>query len=197
MNACGCGSLPPLQMASTDAVMAEVSLVSQQFTPFATTCSRAFFALQQLPELHFPYQISLGFFLQLVDGVLSSPASATAAAAGASDSAAELPGLVRSVVHQVFAHVGPSLLHEHKLVLALRLVQVSLAAGGVELDERECAILFKGATHTEPDSNKLAMVKTVLAGSGAMSAAQVKVSGMGRNKWQRGGHGTVSCAAVR
>ena len=190
MNACGCGSLPPLQMASTDAVMAEVSLVSQQFTPFATTCSRAFFALQQLPELHFLYQISLGFFLQLVDGVLSSPASATAAAA-------ELPGLVRSVVQQVFAHVGPSLLHEHKLVLALRLVQVSLAAGGVELDERECAILFKGATHTEPDSNKLAMVKTVLAGSGAMSAAQVKVSGMGRNKWQRGGHGTVSCAAVR
>lgn len=51
--------------------MAEVESVSAQFTPFASTCSRIYFSLQQLPELHFLYQTSLSFFFDIVDRVLS------------------------------------------------------------------------------------------------------------------------------
>jgi hypothetical protein len=174
-------------MASTDVVMAEVDLVSQQFQPFAVAASKAFFSLQQLPQLHFLYQISLGFFLQLVDKVLasatpSSRAVATAAVAGgpsgfdaSADSGDEISSLLRSLIQQVFRHVGPSVLHEHQLVVALRFVQIFLAAAGVSLVDAEVDVLFRGASHAEPDAKKLELVSSVLSRNGVMSAAQVKV----------------------
>ena len=185
-----------LQMASTDSVMEEISLVSEQFAPFAAACSRTFFSLQQLPQLHFLYQVSLSAFLSLVDGVLGTAApggggsgAGAGAASGSSSSsgslalggvqlggdAPELPSLIQGVIQQVFAHVGPGLLHEHKLVLALRLVQVSLGAVGAAFDDPEADLLFRGAGHVEPDPRHLATVQSTLAGEGHMSASQVKV----------------------
>jgi dynein heavy chain 1, cytosolic len=52
--------------------MAEVEAVSARFAPFALSCSRIYFSLQQLPDLHFLYQTSLTFFLEIVDRVLAS-----------------------------------------------------------------------------------------------------------------------------
>ena len=69
--------LPLPQAENTEVVMAEVDAVSQQFSPFASTCSRLYFTLQQLPELHFLYQISLSFFLEIVDRVLEVKAAGT------------------------------------------------------------------------------------------------------------------------
>jgi hypothetical protein len=185
-----------LQIANTDAVMAEISLVSNQFAPFATTCSRTFFSVQQLPQLHFLYQVSLSSFLHLVDEVLGVlPAvGGPAAGAGAGSSvsgvgtstvslfgsadpsdAPEVPGLIKRVVQQVFAHVGPGLLHEHKLVLAMRLVQVSLAASDTAFDDHELELLLRGAGHAEPDPRHVATVQSVLGNDGYLSASQIKV----------------------
>lgn len=65
-----------LQVESTDVVMAEIDTVSNKFTPFAVTCSRMYFSLQQLPELYYLYQLSLAFFLEVVDRVLAIKPSA-------------------------------------------------------------------------------------------------------------------------
>ncbi|WAR20651.1 DYHC1-like protein [Mya arenaria] len=60
------------KMEETDVVMAEVETTSQQYLPLATSCSSIYFTLEALQQVHFLYQYSLQFFLEIFHAVLAS-----------------------------------------------------------------------------------------------------------------------------
>ena len=45
--------------------MAEVNAVSMQYEPLASSCSSIYFTLEALQQVHFLYQYSLQFFLEI------------------------------------------------------------------------------------------------------------------------------------
>ena len=75
------------KMEETDTVMAEVDRVSQEYMPLSTACSSIYFTLEGLNQvkinrkncnvivcflqIHFLYQYSLQFFLDIFQSVLS------------------------------------------------------------------------------------------------------------------------------
>lgn len=58
------------KMEETDKVMTEVETVSQQYLPLSQACSSIYFTLEGLNQIHFLYQYSLQFFLDIYNDVL-------------------------------------------------------------------------------------------------------------------------------
>jgi len=58
------------KVEETDKVMAEVESVSQQYMPLSQACSSIYFTLEGLNQVHFLYQYSLHFFLDIYNDVL-------------------------------------------------------------------------------------------------------------------------------
>jgi dynein heavy chain 1 len=52
--------------------MAEVDAVSQQYMPLSQACSSIYFTLEGLNQVHFLYQYSLQFFLDIYNDVLTN-----------------------------------------------------------------------------------------------------------------------------
>jgi dynein heavy chain 1 len=60
------------KVEETDKVMAEVDAVSQQYMPLSQACSSIYFTLEGLNQVHFLYQYSLQFFLDIYNDVLTN-----------------------------------------------------------------------------------------------------------------------------
>ncbi|VEL12750.1 unnamed protein product [Protopolystoma xenopodis] len=58
------------KVEETDAIMAEVESVSQQYVPLAQACSNIYFTLEAMNQVHFLYQYSLHFLLEIFSTVL-------------------------------------------------------------------------------------------------------------------------------
>lgn len=58
------------KVEETDIVMQEVETVSQQYLPLSTACSSIYFTMESLKQVHFLYQYSLQFFLDIYHNVL-------------------------------------------------------------------------------------------------------------------------------
>ncbi|PKU29048.1 cytoplasmic dynein 1 heavy chain 1 [Limosa lapponica baueri] len=58
------------KVEETDIVMQEVETVSQQYLPLSTACSSIYFTMESLKQIHFLYQYSLQFFLDIYHNVL-------------------------------------------------------------------------------------------------------------------------------
>lgn len=58
------------EVERTDEVMKEVDEISSVYKPLALACSKIYFAMERLAELHFLYHFSLNFFLDIVRDVL-------------------------------------------------------------------------------------------------------------------------------
>ena len=59
------------KVEETDVVMAEVDRVSQEYMPLSASCSSIYFTLEGLSQIHFLYQFSLKFFLDVFQNVVS------------------------------------------------------------------------------------------------------------------------------
>ena len=60
------------KMEETDVVMAEVERVSEEYMPLASSCSSIYFTIEGLSQVHFLYQFSLKFFLDVFSYVLNA-----------------------------------------------------------------------------------------------------------------------------
>jgi len=60
------------KVEETDKVIAEIETVSQQYKPLAQACSNMYFTMDSLNQVHFLYQYSLKFFLDIFSSVLLS-----------------------------------------------------------------------------------------------------------------------------
>lgn len=58
------------KVEETDKVIAEIETVSQQYMPLAQSCSSIYFTLENMHQMHFLYQYSLQFFLDMFNSVL-------------------------------------------------------------------------------------------------------------------------------
>lgn len=60
------------KVEETDKVMGEIETVSQQYKPLSQACSNMYFTMDTLNQIHFLYQYSLKFFLDIFSSALLS-----------------------------------------------------------------------------------------------------------------------------
>ena len=62
-------------MKQTDDVIAEVNETSRVYEPVSKAAARIFFTLQSLGSVHFLYQFSLQFFMDIIHTLLTGTAN--------------------------------------------------------------------------------------------------------------------------
>lgn len=127
--------------AQTSVTMDEVEQASNVYLPLALSCSRIYFAMESLADVHFFYQFSLKFFLQIFNDVIMNNTNLD----GVSDSKARLEILTRDLYNTVFRRVSRGMQNQDCITFALRLAQISLMGTPRDLDEAEVNALLVGA----------------------------------------------------
>ena len=54
-----------VKVDETETVMEEIEKTSKQYEPLSTACSSIYFTIDNLHQIHFLYQFSLQFFLDI------------------------------------------------------------------------------------------------------------------------------------
>ncbi|XP_052769398.1 cytoplasmic dynein 1 heavy chain 1-like isoform X2 [Mya arenaria] len=109
------------KMEETDVVMAEVETTSQQYLPLATSCSSIYFTLEALQQVHFLYQYSLQFFLEIFHAVLASQKLS-----GVKEYTPRLDIITQELFLDTYSHVGRGMLHEDRITFAIQLARIYL-----------------------------------------------------------------------
>ncbi|VDP01524.1 unnamed protein product [Soboliphyme baturini] len=110
------------KVLETETIIAEVEKTSQQYTPFANYCASVYFALEQLNQIHFLYQYSLKFFLEIFASVLNNNPHLT----GVTDYAKRLSIITDDMFQVAYNRVARGLLHEDRLTFAILLCRIYL-----------------------------------------------------------------------
>ncbi|XP_052274955.1 cytoplasmic dynein 1 heavy chain 1-like isoform X3 [Dreissena polymorpha] len=109
------------KMEETDVVMAEVETTSQQYLPLASSCSSIYFTLEALKQVHFLYQYSLQFFLEIFHAVLKSQKLG-----GVKEYGSRLAIITQELFQDTYSHVGRGMLHEDRITFAIQLARIYL-----------------------------------------------------------------------
>ncbi|XP_065208173.1 dynein heavy chain, cytoplasmic isoform X2 [Planococcus citri] len=117
------------KVEETDKVIAEIETVSLQYKPLSQACSNMYFTMDTLNQIHFLYQSSLKFFLDIFSSALLSNEKLKTV----TDYAARLNIITKDLFSICYERVARGMLHNDRLTLALLL----------------CKIHLKGV-HTEP-----------------------------------------------
>uniref|UniRef100_A0A914WXS1 AAA+ ATPase domain-containing protein n=1 Tax=Plectus sambesii TaxID=2011161 RepID=A0A914WXS1_9BILA len=109
--------------AETDVVMAEVERTSQVYTPLSQACSLIYFTLEQLNQIHFLYQYSLQFFLDIFTAVLSENNEHLK---GVTDYSQRLSIITTDLFQMTYNRVAQGMMHEDKITYAILLAKIYL-----------------------------------------------------------------------
>ncbi|XP_053373809.1 cytoplasmic dynein 1 heavy chain 1-like isoform X4 [Mercenaria mercenaria] len=109
------------KMEETDVIMAEVETTSQQYLPLAMSCSSIYFTLEALKQVHFLYQYSLQFFLEIFHSVLASPKLN-----GVKEYGTRLSVITSELFQETYSRVGRGMLHEDRITFAIQLCRIHL-----------------------------------------------------------------------
>uniref|UniRef100_A0A7S1KNU3 Dynein heavy chain, cytoplasmic n=1 Tax=Percolomonas cosmopolitus TaxID=63605 RepID=A0A7S1KNU3_9EUKA len=140
------GTLENLKQSSSDIqtkveqveeVMRNLSQVSAVYNRVSALSSKAFFALEQLSELHFLYHFSLGQFMDVVDYILRTPSDL----ADSDESRVEF--LSRELFRVLYSRTSRSMLHKDQLSFALRLTQIFLEGTPDDIPQDEMDLFIK------------------------------------------------------
>lgn len=127
------------KMKETETVMVEIQTATEKYSPLATACSRVYFSLDSLSEIHFLYHFSLKFFFDIVNDVLHKNKNLE----GVRGQDERLAIVFQDLFVLAFERTTRSMLHEDHLAFALRLAQIKLAANRIELDVEDVDFLLK------------------------------------------------------
>jgi len=130
------------QVDQADKVMEDIKAVSELYRPIAAASSHIYFTLEQLGQVHFLYQFSLSFFLEVFNHVLHNNANL----ASAKDEKERIEILIQDLFALVYRRVSRSLLHDHRIALALRMAQIRLKGTPNELSEQQFDFLMRGGS---------------------------------------------------
>ncbi|XP_054277851.1 dynein heavy chain, cytoplasmic-like isoform X3 [Macrosteles quadrilineatus] len=111
-----------LKVEETDKVIAEIETVSQQYKPLSQACSNMYFTMDSLNQVHFLYQYSLKFFLDIFNSVLFNNKHLT----DISDYSQRLAVITKQLFNVCYERVARGMLHTDHLVLALLLCRIHL-----------------------------------------------------------------------
>ena len=146
--------------AETDVVMAEVEAVSQLYTPLSSACSSIYFTLEQLNQIHFLYQYSLQFFLDIFNAVLTGNQRLS----GVTDYSQRLSTITSDIFQTAYNRVSRGMLHEDRITYALLLTRIFLKGLASEPSyELELEHLLRGGDVMARRTGEAAAVKGLSA----------------------------------
>ncbi|XP_066987022.1 dynein heavy chain, cytoplasmic isoform X2 [Macrobrachium rosenbergii] len=111
-----------LKVQETDKTMNEIEMVSQQYSPLSSACSSIYFTLDALHQVHFLYQYSLHFFLDVFNDVLSNNPNIK----DQTDYSCRLSIITNNLFQLTFARVAQGMLHTDRLIFAVLLARIRL-----------------------------------------------------------------------
>lgn len=163
------------KVEETDAMIAEIETVSQQYLPLAHACSSIYFTLESLHQVHYLYQFSLHFFLDVFTCVLRRAAQLAADEAG--DSAARLDKITGWLFGTCYTRVARGMLHADCLTLALLLARIRLRGQfGANAFDAEFEFLLRGKEQVTTSGGKAGANTSVssVGGEAGLSGEQVQ-----------------------
>ncbi len=110
------------KVEETDKVIGEIETVSQQYMPLSQACSNIYFTLDSLSQVHFLYQYSLHFFLDIFHSVLYNNARLKEV----SDYGQRLSIVTSDLFQVVYCRVARGMLHIDRLTFAVLLCRIHL-----------------------------------------------------------------------
>ena len=113
------------KVEETDVIMAEVETVSQQYVPLAQACSSIYFTLESMNQVHFLYQYSLHFFLEIFGAVLH-----VEELNGVTDSARRLSILTKNLFQISYKRVARGMMNDDHITFAVLLTRIALKGAG-------------------------------------------------------------------
>ncbi|KAM9294157.1 cytoplasmic dynein 1 heavy chain 1 [Gastrophryne carolinensis] len=110
------------KVEETDIIMQEVETVSQQYLPLSTACSSIYFTMESLKQIHFLYQYSLQFFLDIYHTVLYENANLKST----TDHTQRLAAITKDLFQVAFNRVARGMLHHDHITFAMLLARIKL-----------------------------------------------------------------------
>lgn len=110
------------KVEETDKVIGEIETVSQQYMPLSQACSNIYFTMDSLNQIHFLYQYSLKFFLDIFSSVLYSNPKLQEK----SDHSQRLEIVTKDLFGVCYERVARGMLHTDRLTFALLLCRIHL-----------------------------------------------------------------------
>ncbi|XP_075232643.1 dynein heavy chain, cytoplasmic isoform X3 [Lycorma delicatula] len=110
------------KVEETDKVIAEIETVSQQYKPLSQACSNMYFTMDSLNQIHFLYQYSLQFFLDIFSSVLLNNPKLDSL----SDYNTRLTTITKDLFAVCYERVARGMLHTDRLTLAILLCRIHL-----------------------------------------------------------------------
>lgn len=110
------------KVEETDIVMAEVDAVSQQYLPLSTACSSIYFTLEAINQIHFLYQYSLQFFLDIYHTVLYENPNLKEV----TDHTQRLSFITKDLFQVVFNRTARGMLHNDHIIISMLLAKIRL-----------------------------------------------------------------------
>ena len=125
----------------TDQVIADIENTSKQYLPLSSACSHIYFTIESLHQVHFLYQFSLQFFLDIYQGLLTKDSRLE----GMKEPGQRLAAITSNLYSTCYERVSRGMLHEDRLVFVLLLARIYLrsAPGELPLDP-EFKVLLRG-----------------------------------------------------
>ena len=116
------------KVEETDRVIGEIETVSQQYMPLSQACSNIYFTLDSLSQVHFLYQYSLHFFLDIFHSVLYGNARLKEQSQQVQklDHGQRLSIITSDLFRVVYCRVARGMLHMDRLTFALLLCRIHL-----------------------------------------------------------------------
>ena len=156
------------RMEESKGVMEELSRTSVIYESLANACSSVYFAIEQLSSVHFLYQFSLRFFLELFNTVLHGNPHLE----GVKEDKKRILILTNDIFNICFERVGRSLFNEHKLTFALKLCSIYLRGTPDSIEQDQLNFLLKGG---EKMGVKLARKKELVEEEKLINSTQARL----------------------
>eukprot|EP00727_Mastigamoeba_balamuthi_P010917 m51a1_g6448 putative cytoplasmic dynein 1 heavy chain 1 (4576) ;mRNA; r:416422-430644 len=128
------------RVAESDGIMRQVEQEGAAYRPMALACSKLYFALEHLAQVHFLYQFSLRAFLAMFRRVVTPT---NPRLAGVSDQQQRIRVLTDAVFEVVYNRACSALLHEDHATLGLRLAIIRLKGTPDDVSDAEADFLLR------------------------------------------------------
>lgn len=137
------------KVESTERIMQQIQEVTNFYSSVGQSCTRIYFALEQLEGIHFLYRFSLRFFLDIFHGILHN----NPRLADKKDYSERLGILIEDLFQVIFRRVARGLLYDDHLTFALRLAQIRLKNSADDLDENEFNFILRGGENLSKETS--------------------------------------------
>jgi dynein heavy chain 1 len=148
------------KMDATKEVQAQIDEVNNFYRRFAVCLSRLYFMLEDMGGLHFLYQFTLNYFLEIFGQVLHQNENLKSAASSKKkpgdrteeERTERLTIMIDDIFGILYRKVVRGLLDADRMVMAFRLGQIRLDTSGTPIDATDLSVFLKGALQPAGDA---------------------------------------------